>query len=377
MAKQTTTQKPTPLQGFNESSTPLSKSQQQQATTSTPFQDLKELLTPLSDSQCVTYKHEVLICGGRYQRACYSYHTLKNEYKIICHYPSDVQLYGHCVVKLVDNNNKDTNQITLLSFGGSKHARHTLVMKYVNAWSNDNDNESNILNKYNQWIPFTDNHNHPIQIGRYNDEYVGVRAVIGGRNNHLLFITYSPKNISVFDLNTFKFIKHDTLPTNNYINFHCFVSKSREQEMMKTNEEKNEQNYRMLLFCFETGLSMEYDENNNTFQFHQLSVCDNLKPFFQYAYVCINDVILFFGGYDWHKEVVSKSVHKYSIRENKWITFQNTLPSPLHSCVAILSEDSTCVHIIGGYSEKNKIVPTHVKTKLYLWDVPHLVCLFK
>ncbi|ETO22685.1 hypothetical protein RFI_14508, partial [Reticulomyxa filosa] len=142
----------------------------------------------------------------------------------------------------------DNNQITLLSFGGDKYTRHTLVMKY---------NSTN-TNNYNQWIPFTDNHNHPIIIPRERDrdDYVGARALIGGINNHLLFITYKYNNISVFDLNTFQFIKHDQLPTNNnnYIQYHCFVSKSENgqvQEMMKTNQ-KYKQNYQMLLFKEET-----------------------------------------------------------------------------------------------------------------------------
>ncbi|ETO07175.1 hypothetical protein RFI_30216 [Reticulomyxa filosa] len=114
----------------------------------------------------------------------------------------DVGLYGHCVVKLVDNN-KHSNQINLLSFGSSssENNKHTLLMKYA---------------------PFTNNHNHPIQIGKNEDDYRGVR----GSNNHLLFITYYPKYISVFDLNMFQFIKHDTLSiATDYIDYHCFASK--------------------------------------------------------------------------------------------------------------------------------------------------------
>ncbi|ETN98298.1 hypothetical protein RFI_39212, partial [Reticulomyxa filosa] len=155
---------------------------------------------------------------------------------------------------------------TLLSFGSGWHGKnkHTLMMKYVSVWSDDNNNdknknenenetnkskELNELNKsnnYNQWIPFTDNNNIPIIIGRYHDDYQGVCALIGGLNNHLLFIAYLPNNISVFDLNTFQFIEHDTLPTSDLISYHCFVSNSENgqgQEMMKTNK----QNYQMLL----------------------------------------------------------------------------------------------------------------------------------
>ncbi|ETO17535.1 hypothetical protein RFI_19786, partial [Reticulomyxa filosa] len=147
------------------------------------FQTLKDLPNPFHQAQCVLHKHELLICGGYYQRDCYSYHTLKNEYKFICEYPSDIKLCGHCVVKLVDNNNnnsKYSNQITLLSFGGHQYSnKHTLVMKYVSVWSNDNninENEIDKSNNYNQWLPFTNNRDHPIIIGRYGDCYVGVRA---------------------------------------------------------------------------------------------------------------------------------------------------------------------------------------------------------
>ncbi|ETO04618.1 hypothetical protein RFI_32781 [Reticulomyxa filosa] len=78
------------------------------------FQTLKELPIPLSQAQCVLHKQTP--------------HFLSE-------YPSDAELVGHCVVKLVDNNNnKDTNQITLLSFGGNKDSRHTLIMKYVTSF---------------------------------------------------------------------------------------------------------------------------------------------------------------------------------------------------------------------------------------------------
>ncbi|ETO36935.1 hypothetical protein RFI_00128 [Reticulomyxa filosa] len=340
----------------------------------THFQILKELPTPLDESQCVPHKHELLICGGYEQRACYSYHTLKNEYKFICEYPSHVKLYGHCVVKL-DNKNKNSNQITLLSFGGSKHVkRHTLVMKYISVWSNIS-NKSNEFNNYNKWISFTDKHNRPIIIGKSDTDYYGVRAVIGGSKNHLLFITYYYNNISVFDLNTLQFIKHDSLPTNGYyIRHHCFVLKSvngQGQEMM----EINNQNYQMLLFCFSTDLLIEYDEDNNFFQFQQLHVSKNIAPLYRYAYVYINDIILFFGGCNWNGNewIFSKAVHKYSIQKNKWMTFKNTLPSPLKDCVAILSEDDNHIHIIGGKDDKETTVSTHMKTKVRIWDLSQLV----
>ncbi|ETO24845.1 hypothetical protein RFI_12311 [Reticulomyxa filosa] len=342
------------------------------------FQSLKDLPIPLHQSPCVPHKHEILICGGAHKRACYSYHTIKNEYKFICEYPSDVYLYGHCVVKLIDNKNKNSDQITLLSFGSDwiGEDRHTLMMKYVSVWKNDNnDYEMNIANNCNQWIPFIDNDNHPIIIGRDKDKYWGARAVIGGSNNHLLFITYSYGNISVFDLNTFQFIKHDNFPTDNNIYYHCFVQG---QEIIKTNEEKNKQNHQMLLFDRKIGLSIEYDEDNNTFQFHKLSVCSDITSFngYGYGYVCINDVILFFGGC--HSSTCSKSVYMYSIQEDKWTKFKKTLPSPLYNCVAILSEEENYIHIIGGQHNSYSEVSTHTKTKVRVWYASQLViiCLF-
>ncbi|ETO15322.1 putative protein, unknown function [Reticulomyxa filosa] len=325
----------------------------------THFQTLKELPTPLADSQCVLHKHELFICGDKYERACYSYHTLKNEYKLICEYSSNVTLCGHCVVKLEDsnsNNDKDNNQITLFVWNddnnNGENQNETNKSKKLNEL-----HQLNKSNNYNQWVPFTDNHNHPIIIGRDHDDYEGARALLVEINNNF-----------VFNLNTFQYIKHDKLPTNNDIWFHCFISKSENgqvQEMMKTNQ-KYKQNYQMLLFCKETGLSIEYDEDTKTFQFQELPVCDDIAPFYEYAYVCINDVILLFDGCNWSRNVVSKSVHKYSIRENKWMTFQNTLSSPLYDCVAILSEDNTYVHIIGGFDGKQRML-THMKIDVSEW----------
>ncbi|ETO33473.1 hypothetical protein RFI_03629 [Reticulomyxa filosa] len=143
-------------------------------------------------------------------------------------------------MKLVGNDSKDSNEITLLSFGSSYNGKnkHTLIMKYVSVWSNIS-NKSNELN-YNQWVPFTDNYNNPIIIGRGKDNYIGARALIGGSNNHLLFITYVRNNISVFDLNIFQFIKHDIVPINkNYIQFHCFVSNSKNEQVQENDKNKS------------------------------------------------------------------------------------------------------------------------------------------
>ncbi|ETO15541.1 hypothetical protein RFI_21822 [Reticulomyxa filosa] len=183
--------------------TPTPTTSTTMATTDQIFQTLKELTIPFIKSQCVLHKHEILICGGYDQNSCYSYHKIKNEYKFICDFPNDVILWGHCVVKLVYNN-KDSNQVNLLCFGG--HFKHTLIMKYVRVCDNLSKE-----NNQNKWTPFTDNNN-IIKIEKDSNNYYVVLAVLGGINNNLLFITYYPHCIIVFDLNTYQFIKDDNLP---------------------------------------------------------------------------------------------------------------------------------------------------------------------
>ncbi|ETO21065.1 hypothetical protein RFI_16137 [Reticulomyxa filosa] len=331
------------------------------------FETLASLPIPLRLTQCVVHKHEILICGGAYEKDCYSYHILKNEYKYICSYPDGVELNGHCVMKYVHNNN--SNAITLLSFGGEGKymEKHTLVMNYVSVWD-DNGKEGlmNIAktNRCNEWIPFTNKANKPIYIGREQDEYRGARAVISGSNNHLLFITSFPNNIDVFDLNTLQFLKQDIVPSepDNWTKYHCFLSKTdNELSTIKTNKRI----YELLLFCKNTGLLIQYNEESNTFQFHKLRVCTNIKPLYSYGYIYIKDFVLFFGG-DGYEICDSKEVHKYLTTENKWAKFEHTLPISLTDCVVILSEDSKYIHIIGGCSG-TKTVATHFKAKVSEW----------
>ncbi|ETO31446.1 hypothetical protein RFI_05673, partial [Reticulomyxa filosa] len=188
-----------------------------------PFLFLPSLPVPLYQSQCVVHNYEILLFGDYCNHDCYSYHMIERKYKRICSYPSNVKLNGHCVIKLIPNNN-DSHDVTLLSFGG--YPKHTLVMKYESVW-NDIENAYNEHKEdyINKWMPLRDNDDMPISIGRDEDDYLGLRAVISGSNNHLLFITYFPNDISVFNLNTFQYEKHSTLPTNDNdrMRYHCFV----------------------------------------------------------------------------------------------------------------------------------------------------------
>ncbi|ETN97556.1 hypothetical protein RFI_39973 [Reticulomyxa filosa] len=120
----------------------------------TIFAALSPLPIPLFQGQCISYKQEILICGGNKVNECYSYHTIQKQYKFICSYPKDVILLGHCVVDIKNNKNK----ITLLSFGGS--FKHTLIMNYTSVWNDK------IVVKNNKWIPLKDNNNNIICIDK-------------------------------------------------------------------------------------------------------------------------------------------------------------------------------------------------------------------
>ncbi|ETO07821.1 hypothetical protein RFI_29569, partial [Reticulomyxa filosa] len=326
------------------------------------FETLTSFHIPLQKTQCVTHKDEIIICGGEFKRNCYSYHTIKNDYKYICFYPGGIDLDGHCVVKIASNDkdtNKDEHEIILLSFGG--YYKHTLIMKYASVWNNDDVRKKLSLN---QWFPLTDHNKNPISLGRKNDNYEGVRAVIGGSNNHLLFITYFPSDICVFDLTKLQYIKYDTLPID-CITYHClvFIPKC-ESEINKSSKDreksKNKENNRMLLFSRDIGLSIQYNENNNLFQFDKMRICNTLRPLYRCAYTIIdNNCILFFGGNSQYGP--SDNMHKYIITENKWMKYQQILPSLSRDCIAVLNGDKTSVHIIGLFNNNIKEL-THLKT---------------
>ncbi|ETO36289.1 hypothetical protein RFI_00774 [Reticulomyxa filosa] len=328
--------------------------------TLSPFETLSHLPFPLTRSQCVLYKQEILIWGGWKQMNCYSYHVLKNQYKFICSYPKNVTLIGHNVIELIKDN-KNSNYITLLSFGGQgeNKKKHTLVMKYTSVW--DKNIKIKNIEDFNKWMPFVNKNDRPVFIGREKDNYHGIRTIITGKHNHLLIITYPPKNIDVFNLKTFQYVNHSILPTDDYIWYHCFVPKKRDQIAAE---------YELMLFCKATGLLIEYDENKNKFRFQKLSVFGDLLPFYRYAYIQTYNSILFFGGWNdciGFKSIVSKAVYQYSMDENKWTKFGRTLPMPLNDCIGILNDDKTHIHILGGEDGNCEVTSIHVKTKVLDW----------
>ncbi|ETO14617.1 hypothetical protein RFI_22751 [Reticulomyxa filosa] len=74
-------------------------------------------------------------------------------------------------------NDTNLNYIKLLSFGGEgrKQTKHTFKMNYVSIW--DDNPEIEQIKNCNKWLPFTDNCNKRINIGRYDDNYHGTCAV--------------------------------------------------------------------------------------------------------------------------------------------------------------------------------------------------------
>ncbi|ETO36706.1 hypothetical protein RFI_00355 [Reticulomyxa filosa] len=298
-----------------------------------PFFPLIDLPISMYKHQCISHDDEILIFV---ENACYSYHTLKCEYKHVCNL-DNVQRDGYCV-KLNKNN---SDGITLLFFG----AKHTLVMQYSSIWNNRHK-----TNHSNQWIPFTDNNNKPVHIGMSDGDYRGARAIISGSNNHLLFITNFPNNITVFNLHTFRVVKHAVLPVHK-MRDHCFVPAS-----SKLKDNTNIHN--MLLFHKDKGLEIEYEEDRNIFIFFTARVCTTMRSLSCYGFVCISDFILFFGGKN--KDSTSREVHRYSITKHEWTKLEQTLPIPLRYCVAVLNRGKY-IHVIGGANES--ILSIHIKKR--------------
>ncbi|ETO20500.1 hypothetical protein RFI_16717 [Reticulomyxa filosa] len=304
------------------------------------FESLASLPTRILHPQCIMHNQEILICGGNYVSDCYSYNILNNKWKIINSYPKSILLIGHCVVKL--HSNKKANEMTLLSFGGQQN--HALTMSYRSVWDNK-DKRKHV----NQWFPLTKRNGKRVSIGRKQDDYEGARAIVGGANNHLLFITHPPKNMAVFNLDTFQMVKVVQLPLSGEYNqswYHGFVCKASTPKNAKSE---------MILFCERKVLLIEYDEDNsNHFRCNDMVTYATTQPCSEYAYVRVDCSVLFFGGCSKDGTADSKTVYRYSVEHNNWMKYDATMPLPLRACTSVLSEDCSFVYIIGGGRDYNK-----------------------
>ncbi|ETO07696.1 hypothetical protein RFI_29695 [Reticulomyxa filosa] len=290
-----------------------------------------------------------------------------------------MKLHGHCVVKRVSS--KEAADMTLLCLGGDKNEqKYTLTLNYVSVWDKRGSDTmatattTAIVNKcWNEWIPLTDSEDKEIRIGKEEDDFAGMRAVIGGSQSHLLFITYYPKNIDVFDLNTFQYVSRSTLPIHeDWIRYHCFVSTAAHQYQYQYQHQHQQQqkyfNNEMVLFCKKTGLAIDFEEHKHTFQFCNLPICETIAPYHHYSYVCVNDVILFFRAWEGElgssdSTIATKFVHKFSLAKRKWTYFSCSLSLPLTECAGVLTADNTFVHVLGGRDGPNMVL-THVRVSV-------------
>ncbi|ETO11037.1 hypothetical protein RFI_26340, partial [Reticulomyxa filosa] len=299
------------------------------------FQILPELPKPFITPSCISFKDEILICGGYETNCCYSYHTLKKQYKYICSYPNGVRFNAHCIVQLA-HPQADSNEIHLLSFGGQdkNKIKQTFSMKYKSVWEisdnhcNSKSDHDSISQNVNNWTRFAEN----CSIGKLEDSLRGLCGLIGGKNNDLLFITCYPEDIEVINLKTMKpltGIKNNIIPKGEHklgIQYHCFVPLTIENEKVANH---------FILFCYNTGLLIKYDEQNKIFNYEKLPICPALSDFALYS-----------------KYERSKLVHKYSMKKKTWDKCKFTLPAEIYGSFAILSGNDTSVHIIGGEVQK-------------------------
>jgi len=232
-------------------------------------------------------------------------------------------------------------------------------MKYKSVWnSNDQEKEKENQNKYNEWIPLPNN----FKFGEKQKLYLlGARALIGGSKQHLLFITYRPKNIDVIDLNSFEYLtdnlKNNILPVSNgNVDFHCFVSLN-----LSKKKNGNGLNEFLLMSKGET-LIIRCDEISKEFSYQILPFFKNCHS---YAYACWNHKQIFiFGGYVngngmdgiWKLDIKKK--------EKTWEKCDFKIPFAIQDSVAVVSESDSSIHVIGGINDNGERQSTHYVMKL-------------
>ena len=182
---------------------------------------------------------------------------------------------------------------------------------------------------------------------------VGARALIGGSRHHLLFITRSSNNIDVIDLQSFEYlenIKNNILPVSddNEVWYHCFVK----NDVNKKKKEKNERDEFILMSNGET-LLIEYDEIKNEFFYQQLSSFHSpFKGLKEYAFAYWKHCIFIFGGYDNNQYERIDSIWKFDMKEKNWKECNIKIPIAIDSAVAVVRENDSLIHTIGGYNDK-------------------------
>ncbi|ETN98633.1 hypothetical protein RFI_38859, partial [Reticulomyxa filosa] len=153
-------------------------------------------------------------------------------------------------------------------------------------------------------------------------------------------------------------IKNDIMPTAGHkfgTEHHCFVP-------LTMNNEKVINHF--ILFCHNTGLLIKYDELNESFDYQKLPICPTLNDFIFYSFVYLYDFIFLFGGKNSITDERTKLVYKYSMKNKIWNQCKITLPMEISSSLAILGDDDTNVHVIGGFDAKYETQRMHVSVNV-------------
>ncbi|ETO03187.1 hypothetical protein RFI_34223, partial [Reticulomyxa filosa] len=153
-------------------------------------------------------------------------------------------------------------------------------------------------------------------------------------------------------------IKNDIIPTEQHkygLEYHCFVP-------LTINNEKVINHF--ILFCKNTGLLIKYDEQNKIFNYEKLPICPALSDVTSYSFVHLYDFIFLFGGKNTIRQERIKKIYKYSMKEKTWNECKLTLPMEISASLAILSDDNTNVHVIGGRNIKDEKEKMHVSVNV-------------
>ncbi|ETO15252.1 hypothetical protein RFI_22112 [Reticulomyxa filosa] len=293
--------------------------------------------------QCVSFRDEILICGGRYNNDCYSYHIVKQEYKRICSYPSEIRLFGHKVVSYTSHT--DTNTVTIISFGGSFTTSHNLMMRYQSVWeelsppiqnANENESQSQVKAKINKWIPLPNRLD--LNKGYVESRYVG--AVVSGSNNEFLFITRKPHTIDVVDLRSFTYLEshiEEPLIKWNYLEFddHSVVPlNNQKKQFVIVNEKKN--------------WLIQFNEKSKRFSYNTLPECFFLRRHHRFSCCRFHNQIFVVGGYSNESYKLTNQICVYNTDEYYWSKCPLPMPRNLADCAVVANYNLFSLHVIGG-----------------------------
>ncbi|ETO05954.1 hypothetical protein RFI_31442, partial [Reticulomyxa filosa] len=127
----------------------------------------------------------------------------------------------------------------------------------------------------NKWVEA------PQSIGDAENDMSNVATLIGGSNNHLLFVTYPPNQIMVLDSKSLHMLAKHTLPFYLFVGNHCIFNMN--------NDNKNE----LRLFNYNSQVVVKFDEYNNTWESTKFKIDRELEHVFDYSFVCIDGFVIY------------------------------------------------------------------------------------